>query len=85
VRADSLHPAGKATHRVVISVARQTLTIEDLSGAVQQSFAVAVGAPGTPTPAGVTGYVEERYLDPQQGQSTYPIQLTSLHSSAQDE
>ncbi|RDV43541.1 murein L,D-transpeptidase [Leifsonia sp. ku-ls] len=71
--------------RVVVSAGEQKLLIEDFAGAVLQSFDVAVGAPNTPTPTGVTGYLQERYLDPKQGQTTYPIQLTSLHSSAQDE
>lgn len=71
--------------RVVVSAGEQKLTIQDFAGTVLQSFDVAVGAPNTPTPTGVTGYLQEQYLDPKQGQSTYPIQLTSLHSSAQDE
>jgi len=68
---------------VTISVAAQTLTIRTpLSARV---FRVGVGAPGTPTPTGVTGYLQTRYLDPSQGESLYPIQLTSLHSAAADE
>lgn len=71
--------------RVVIVTGEQKLLIQDPAGTTVQSFDVAVGAPDTPTPTGVTGYLQERYLDPKQGQSIYPIQLTSLHSSAQDE
>lgn len=39
----------------------------------------------TPSPTNVTGYLEARYLDPNQGQATYPINLTSLHSTVKDE
>jgi lipoprotein-anchoring transpeptidase ErfK/SrfK len=69
--------------RVVVSVAKQTLTIT--RGGQTVSYKVGVGTPDAPTPTGVTGYLQARYLDPKQGQSTYPIQLTSLHSAAQDE
>ena len=69
--------------RVSVSVAKQTLTIT--RGDQTVSYKVGVGTPDAPTPTGVTGYLQARYLDPKQGQSTYPIQLTSLHSAAQDE
>ena len=85
VRTDALDRTTTLDRRVVVSTGEQKLRIEDFSGTVEQTFDVAVGAPGTPTPTGVTGYLQERYLDPQQGQATYPIQLTSLHASAQDE
>jgi len=85
VRTDALDRTTTVDRRVVISTGEQKLRIEDFSGTVEQSFDVGVGAPGTPTPTGVTGYLQERYLDPQQGQATYPIQLTSLHAAAQDE
>lgn len=85
VRADALHPTEELRARIVVSVSAQQLRIEDLEGNVVQSYDVAVGAPGTPTPTGVTGYLEERYLDARQGQTQYPIQLTSLHATAQDE
>jgi lipoprotein-anchoring transpeptidase ErfK/SrfK len=85
VRTDALHRTAALDRRVVISTGRQTVSIEDLAGVVEQSFDVGVGAPGTPTPTGVTGYLQERYLDAAQGEATYPIQLTSLHATAQDE
>lgn len=69
--------------RVSVSVGKQTLTIT--RGDQTVSYKVGVGTPDAPTPTGVTGYLQARYLDPAQGQSTYPIQLTSLHSAAQDE
>jgi lipoprotein-anchoring transpeptidase ErfK/SrfK len=85
VRTDALRRTTDLTSRIVVSTGQQRLFIEGLDGRVAQSFDVAVGAPGTPSPTGVTGYLEERYLDPEQGQAEYAIQLTSLHSSAQDE
>ena len=48
-------------------------------------FPAGVGAGGTPTPTGVVGYVQARYLDPAQDQTVHPITLTTLHSSAADE
>jgi lipoprotein-anchoring transpeptidase ErfK/SrfK len=71
--------------RVVISTTKQTIEIVDADGTVAQSFPAAVGTPNTPTPTNVTGYLEQRYVDPAQGTGDYPIQLTSLHSSAADE
>lgn len=85
VRQDALHRTGALSSRIVISTGAQTLSIVDAAGAVHQRFEVAVGAPDTPTPTGVTGYLQERYLDPGQGQATYPIQLTSLHATTRDE
>jgi lipoprotein-anchoring transpeptidase ErfK/SrfK len=71
--------------RVVISTAKQTVSIVDADGTVAQSFAAGVGTADTPTPTNVTGYLEQRYVDPSQGTGDHPIQLTSLHSSAADE
>lgn len=85
VHTDALHRTSTLASRVVISTGEQRLRIENFAGTVEQSFGVGVGAPGTPTPTGVTGYLQERYLDSQQGQTTYPIQLTSLHASTKDE
>ncbi|GAA4680123.1 L,D-transpeptidase [Frondihabitans cladoniiphilus] len=70
---------------VVVSTAAQTVSIVDQAGTVVQSFGAGIGTSTTPTPVGVTGYLEERYVDPSQGTGTHPIQLTSLHSSAADE
>lgn len=72
-------------NRIEISTSEQRLSILDRSGAVTATFAVGVGTPDTPTPTGVTGYLQTRYLDPDQGQSTHRIQLTSLHATASDE
>lgn len=55
-----------------------------VGSAGHQVAATGIGAAATPTPTGVTGYLQARYLDPGQAQSN-PIQLTSLHSAAADE
>jgi lipoprotein-anchoring transpeptidase ErfK/SrfK len=70
---------------VHISVAGQSLSIVDAAGTVTDSWSVGVGTDETPTPTGVTGYLQARYTDPDQGQSVHPIQLTSLHATAADE
>ncbi len=83
VRRDQLVSPVQLAHRIVVSVSAQTLTIIDESG--ERTFAAGVGAAGTPTPTGVTGYLQARYLDPAQGQSEHRVQLTSLHSAASDD
>jgi lipoprotein-anchoring transpeptidase ErfK/SrfK len=85
IRTASLTGASALRQKIVVSVGKQTLSIVNRDGTVAASFSVAVGAPTTPTPTGVTGYLQARYLDPTQGQAVHPIQLTSLHSSAADE
>ena len=77
------HPTA-LTQRVVISTTARTLTIMNLDSTAPTSFPIGVGTATTPTPTGVTGYLQARYLDPAQGQSKYPIQLTSLHSAVGD-
>ncbi len=81
----SLMAAGTVQNRIVVSVSAQSLTITDAAGRPEHTFSVGVGAQGTPTPIGVTGYLEARYLDPAQGQNVHRIQLTSLHATASDE
>ncbi|TDN41735.1 L,D-transpeptidase-like protein [Curtobacterium flaccumfaciens] len=81
----SLQEVTTPTSRVVISTKDQTVSIVDGSGAVTHRFDAGVGTADTPTPTGVTGYLEQRYVDPAQGTGDHPIQLTSLHSSAADE
>lgn len=80
-----LQPAAPLDVRVEISVAAQELSITDVTGSVLHRFPVGVGAADTPTPTGVTGYLQARYLDPRQGQSVHRIQLTSLHATGADE
>jgi hypothetical protein len=81
-RAELAHPA-ELVARVVISVAAKTLTIVSATGTT--TFTVGVGTPQDPTPTGVTGYLQARYFDATQQQSSHPVQLTSLHSTAADE
>jgi lipoprotein-anchoring transpeptidase ErfK/SrfK len=81
----ALQSARSLPNRIVVSISAQTLTITDAAGTVQHTFTVGVGTPDTPTPAGVTGYLQARYLDPAQGQAAHPIQLTSLHATGADE
>ncbi|MET0991515.1 MAG: L,D-transpeptidase [Lacisediminihabitans sp.] len=78
-----VHPVTLRQH-IVISLSRQELAIV-AGDTVEQSFAVGVGTTSTPTPQGVTGYLQARYLDPAQHQDRYPVQLSSLHSAAADE
>jgi len=83
--AAALEKVQDLTFHVVVSIAEETVSIVDGSGKVSETFSAAVGAPGTPTPTGVVGYLQARYLDPAQNQEKYPIALTSLHSDAADE
>jgi lipoprotein-anchoring transpeptidase ErfK/SrfK len=83
-RTSDLHDPRPLHDRIVVSVGTQTLRILH-DGAVTATFAVGVGTPGTPTPTDTTGYLQQRYLDPRQGETVHPIQLTSLHASAADE
>lgn len=81
---DALTSRESANRRVIISLSKQTLTIQQ-SAIPPNTWDIGIGTPGTPTPSGVTGYLQARYLDPRQGQSEYPIQLTSLHATTSDE
>ena len=83
VRTDVLEDGVALDSKVAVSESEQTLTVT--RGDQSVVYDVGVGTAEAPTPIGVTGYLQARYLDPSQGQSTYPIQLTSLHSTAADE
>lgn len=84
VRVEALvHPV-TLSKRIVISLSQRRLSIV-AGDTVEQSFPVGVGTASTPTPQGVTGYLQARYLDPEQNQDRYPVQLSSLHSAAADE
>lgn len=92
LHAHSLSSPTRVAARIVVSVSAQTLRIDgpgtgvgESDGAGVHTWQVGVGAPGTPTPTGVTGYLEARYRDATQGQAEHPVQLTSLHSVAADE
>jgi L,D-transpeptidase catalytic domain len=69
---------------IEVSVSKQTLTIVNSNGSIASTYPAGVGTPGTPTPTGVLGYIQARYVDPTQGEASHPIQLTSLHASAAD-
>lgn len=85
MRRDLLTKVGGLPTHVVVALGAQTVSIVTADDSVVDSFRAGVGASSTPTPTGVVGYIQARYLDPAQGQSTYPINLTSLHASASDE
>ena len=57
LRADSLSSPTILVNRIIVSVSAQTLSI---IGVGSRTWPVGVGAPGTPTPIGVTGYLEAR-------------------------
>ncbi|MDL9978790.1 L,D-transpeptidase [Microbacterium sp. ASV49] len=84
VRSAVLTKAEALPDRVLISAGDQKLRIVT-DGKTVAEYAVGVGTPETPTPTNVTGYLQQRYLDAAQNETKYPIQLTSLHSSAADE
>lgn len=85
IRRDLLTKSTSLQDHVVISVGKQTVAIVGPDGKTVQEFPAGVGAGGTPTPTGVVGYIQARYLDPAQDQTVHPIQLTTLHSAAADE
>lgn len=68
---------------VTVRVAEQTMTITTVQG--QRRHEVGVGQDATPTPTGVSGYLQARYEDPAQALAPGAIQLTSLHATAADE
>jgi lipoprotein-anchoring transpeptidase ErfK/SrfK len=85
VRTSALIADHALPQHVVVSVSKQTLSIVDAAGTVNASYPAGVGTSTAPTPTGVIGYLQARYLDPSQNEAVHPIQLTSLHSSAADE
>jgi len=68
---------------VRVNLSELTLTVTGMDGQ-EQTFPVAIGKTDTPTPAGVSGYLEARFVDASQGTGDQPIQMTSLHSQTQD-
>jgi len=84
IRADALVSPTSLEVHIVVSVSAKTLHIAG-AGFGDRTWPVGVGAPDTPTPTGVTGYLQARYRDAAQGQAEHPVQLTSLHSTAADE
>ncbi|MFC4243844.1 L,D-transpeptidase [Gryllotalpicola reticulitermitis] len=75
---------GPAGARIRVDLGSRSLVIER-QGAPDQRFPVAIGAADTPTPTGVTGYLEARFVDSAAGTGTTPIQLTSLHTTTDDD
>lgn len=85
VRTADLNPEYTTPDRIIVSIGSQTLRIvSTASDTTTATFPVGVGTVGTPTPSNVTGYLQARYVDPSQGESVYPIQLTSLHATEAD-
>jgi lipoprotein-anchoring transpeptidase ErfK/SrfK len=84
VRTASLVKDHPLPQYIEVSVSKQTLTIVNTNGSTASTYPAGVGTPGTPTPTGVLGYIQARYVDPTQGEASHPIQLTSLHASAAD-
>lgn len=85
IRRDLLTKKTSLEDHVVIAVGAQTVSIVGADGKTVKEFPAGVGAGGTPTPTGVIGYIQARYLDPAQGQTVHEINLTTLHSAAADE
>jgi lipoprotein-anchoring transpeptidase ErfK/SrfK len=85
IRRDLLKKKTTLQDHVVIAVGKQTVSIVGSDGKTINEFPAGVGAAGTPTPTGVIGYIQARYLDPAQNQTVHPIQLTTLHSASADE
>ena len=81
IRRDLLEEHESLQQHVVISVGKQTVSIVGSDGRTVEDFPAGVGAGDTPTPTGVVGYIQARYLDPAQDQTVHPIQLTTLHSA----
>lgn len=73
-----------AAARITVDTTALTMTITQ-TGVATQTFPIAAGKDSTPTPTGVTGYLQARYVDASQGTGTTQIQLTSLHSVVEDD
>lgn len=84
IRTDALSRPTSTPDRIVVSVTAGTLTILDKAGKATV-YEAGVGTSKAPSPTGVTGYLQQRYVDPSQGTGDTAIQLTSLHSAAADE
>ena len=84
VASDTLINVRRLDRRIEVSVSMQTLAIME-GESVVATYSVGVGTSETPTPTGVTGYLQARYLDPAQNQAVHRVQLTSLHATSVDE
>lgn len=83
VRAEDLPPLQRASASVTVRVGNQSLTITTPEG--PRRHEVGVGQASTPTPTGVSGYLQARFVDPAQSLAPGAIQLTSLHATTADE
>lgn len=84
VRTDQLGAGTPLTARVIVSVGKQTLTVR-IPGQPDQVFPAGVGTTAAPTPTGVTGVIQARYVDIRQDTTGHQLTLTTLHSAAKDE
>jgi len=82
--ASYVHGLAEASARITVHTGERTVVISR-HGAADQVFHVAVGAAKTPTPGGVTGYLEARFVSPADGTRSTRIQLTSLHTTTADD
>jgi lipoprotein-anchoring transpeptidase ErfK/SrfK len=82
-RTVDLPPLRPTTSTVTIRVAEQTMTIT--TPEYSHRHEVGVGQDETPTPSGVSGYLQARYVDPAQALAPGAIHLTSLHATTVDE
>jgi hypothetical protein len=64
VRTSALIEDHAIPQHIVVSVSQQSVSIVNANGSVAQKFPAGVGTPNTPTPTGVVGYLEARYVDP---------------------
>lgn len=79
-----LTPPKRVNAWITVDVAEQTLTVKQ-EGKRTQTFKVGVGAATTGTPAGFTGYLEARYKAPKTATGNTLVQLTSMHSTVEDD
>lgn len=79
-----LRGVAEASARITVNVRAGTMRVTR-DGSREQVFRVGVGATGTPTPTGVTGYLEARFINPASGTRGTRVQLTSLHTTTADD
>lgn len=82
-RTEDLPAMRPATASLTVHVGEQTMTITTPRGT--RRYQVGVGTDATPTPTSVSGYLQARFSDPDQGLTLGTIHLTSLHATAADE
>ena len=80
VRSEALHRGQNLTQHLVVSRADSTLSIVDAAGKMLDEYEIAFG--DVDVPAGL-GFIQLRYVDGTLGETTYPIQVTTLHATAE--